>query len=205
VLAYRSPHLYPTRCVGLSTYVILSFLNLFSFLFTLPPIVFVFFTSPFIFSHSSPLLVGHSSLFLPLNSSRLASASFPSLPVCSLCCLCCSVVVRVSWTEGDSVRVGKPHTSLSTIPGHRQQARCGALPPAKASKAREPCSSAPLPPPCPRCGRNHKPNGRSPRVVVDSKESTTYGVLVVLPARLSPTSYLIACRLPPISTGKMVM
>jgi hypothetical protein len=69
------------------------------------------------------------------------------------------VVVRVSWTEGDSVRVGKPHTSLSTIPGHRQQARCGALPPAKASKAREHCSSAPLPPPCPRCGRDHKPNG----------------------------------------------
>ncbi len=116
MLAYRklSPHLYPTWCVGLSTYVILSFLNLFSFLFTLPPIVFVFFTSPFIFSHSSPLLVGHSSLFLPLNSPRLASASFPSLLVCSLCCLCCSVAVRVSWTEGEGVCAGKPHT----IPQH---------------------------------------------------------------------------------------
>jgi hypothetical protein len=35
--------------------------------------------------------------------------------------------------------------SLSTIPGHRQQTRCGALPPAKASKGSEHCSSAPLP------------------------------------------------------------
>ena len=90
------------------------------------------------------------TVFAP--STRLACTginSFPSLPGWSLCCLCCSVDVRVSWTEGDSVRVGKPHTSLSTIPGHRQQARCGALPSAKASKAREHCSSAPLPPPVP--------------------------------------------------------
>ncbi len=55
VLAYRSPHLYPTRCVCLSTYVILSFLNLFSFLFALPPIVSFFYTSTFCcFCHSPP-------------------------------------------------------------------------------------------------------------------------------------------------------
>jgi hypothetical protein len=52
-LAHTSPLPYRTRIVGLSTYVITSFLNLFSFLFTLPPIVFVFFTSPFFFH--SPL------------------------------------------------------------------------------------------------------------------------------------------------------
>ena len=91
----------------------------------------IFFTPP-------PPFVGHSSLFLPLNSSRLASASFPSLPVCSLCCLCCSVAVRVSWTEGESVWAGKPHT----IPQHHTRTQtikhvCGGFPPDKDRKPRE--------------------------------------------------------------------
>ncbi len=64
-------------------------------------------------------------------------------PACFSACLLSvlpllSVVVRVSWTEGDSVRVGKPHTSLSTIPGHRQSSTCAESPvlPDQARKAR---------------------------------------------------------------------
>jgi hypothetical protein len=50
--------------------------------------------------------------------SYVASASFLlcllALCVASVVSISVSVVVRVSWTEGDIVRVGKPHTSLST-------------------------------------------------------------------------------------------
>ncbi len=79
------------------TWFCLLFFNLFSFLLPSHQSFSFFYLFTF-FSLPAPLLVCHFSLLLPLNPSRLASASFPSLPVCSLCCLCCSVAVRVSWT-----------------------------------------------------------------------------------------------------------
>ncbi len=114
----------------------------------------VLFFFPHLFFFTPPsLFVCHFSLFLPLNSSRLASASFPSLPGCSLCCFCCSVAVRVSWTEGESVCVGKPHT----IPQHHTRTQtmkhvCGGgglLPPDKDRKPRESLFFSPLTPPPP--------------------------------------------------------
>ncbi len=76
----------------------------------------------------------------------------PDSLLCLLCSLCCTVVL---WTYGWVGLKGKVCVSvsctqsLSTIPRPRQQAR-------------EHCSSAPLLPlSCPRCGRCHKPNGRT--------------------------------------------
>ena len=113
-------HPSPTYLVGLSTYVIKSFLLFHS---TVAPIILLC-SKVFCFTkivYSSPLgLVTHFSLSPTLFTFLTCFSQLASLPACFLCCLCCSVVVRVSWTEGDSVRVGKPHTSLSTIPGHRQ-------------------------------------------------------------------------------------
>ncbi len=36
---------------------------------------------------------------------------------------------------------------------------CGGFPPTRPVSPGNICASAPLPPPCPRCGRDHKPNG----------------------------------------------
>ncbi len=78
VLAYRSPHFYLTQCVGLSTYVILSFLNLFSFLFTLPPIVFIF-VLPHSFFFSPPPTTPCRSLFT-FSTLELFLTCFSQLP-----------------------------------------------------------------------------------------------------------------------------
>ena len=133
-------------------------MNLFSFLLPSHQSFFVFYL--FIFFHSPPpLLVCHFSLFLPLLPSRLASASFPSLPVFSLCCLCLSAVVRVSWTDGVCVACC-PDTHGQTHTQTQRHTHVAVLfPPPRPVKPGKYCSSAPLPPPCPRCGRNHKPNG----------------------------------------------
>ncbi len=107
------------------------------------------------------------------------------------------------------------HT-VSTIPGHRQSSTCAeysVLPDQRPGLVSQRSSvlQPPYPTPCPRCGRDHKPNGPStlavwcfayhPRLghrarlwtissptsfVVDIKESTTHAAnLVVLPSRLT--------------------
>jgi len=104
------------------------------------------------------------------------------------------------------------HTRSNPYPNAETHARCGVLPPAKARKAREILFFSPLtPPPVPvvvetinptaaalplSCG-DHRSRDLGAVVVVDIKESTTHGVLVVFPSRLPPTNFLIACHLPP--------
>ena len=156
-LAFTLPH----TGVDLSTYVILSFFEPLFVPFTLPPIVFRFFLPKFFYS--SPLgLVTHFLLSSTLFTFLTCFSQLASLPACSLCCLCCPVVVRVSWTEGDSVRVGKPHTSLSTIPGHRQQARCGAPPPPRPVKPGNLVLQPLYPPPVPVVIETISPTALSP-------------------------------------------
>jgi hypothetical protein len=118
------------------------------FTFTIPPIVFVFLLNKFFLllppGSCHPLFTFPYPFHLPdlLQPACFSACLFSVLPLLS-------VVVRVSWTEGDSVRVGKPHTSLSTIPGHRQSSTCAESPvlPDQASKARERLSFSPLTPP----------------------------------------------------------
>ncbi len=87
-------------------------------------------------------------------------------PACFSACLLfvlplLSVVVRVSWTDavyGRSFALlthGQHHTRTQAI-----KHVCGvSRSPDQAHKARERLSFSPLPPLCPRCGRDHKPNG----------------------------------------------
>ena len=129
---------------------------------THPPTNRVSFFTFLFFSLSPPTPCLSLFTFLPLLPSRLASASFPSLPVCSLCCLCLSAVVRVSWTDGVCVACC-PDTHGQTHTQTQRHTRVAVLyPPPRPVKPGKYCSSALLPPPCPRCGRDHKPNGLSP-------------------------------------------
>jgi hypothetical protein len=108
-------------CVGLSTYVIKSFCSFlpfhqsFSLFFHL-----TFFNSPphhHLVCHFSSFFFSCLYLRLPFHPTRLHFSQLSSLPVCIPCSLCRPAVIRVSWTEGESVCVGKPHT----IPQHHTQ------------------------------------------------------------------------------------
>ena len=89
-------------------------------------------------------------------------------PACFSACLLfvlplLSVVVRVSWTDRCVDVVSLYSHTVRTIPGHRQSSTCAEFltpfSPTRPVKPENVCPSAPLPPPCPRCGRDHKPNG----------------------------------------------
>ena len=89
-------------------------------------------------------------------------SQLPFSACCSLCCLCLSAVVRVSWTDGVCVACC-PNTHGQTHTQTQRHTRVAVLfPPPRPVKPGKYCSSALLPPPCPRCGRDHKPNGLSP-------------------------------------------
>ena len=84
-----------------------------------------------------------------------------SLPVC-VCPIVASVApVRfwVSWTDRGVDVVLPTHTRSAPYLDTGNQARVRSLSPRKARKPGKFCSSAPLPSPCPRCDRDHKPNG----------------------------------------------
>ena len=114
---------------------------------TLPPIVFRFFFISFSF-HSPPTpcrsLITSSTLeFFPTCFSQLpfSACLLSVLPLLS-------VAVRVSWTEGESVLAGKPHT----IPQHHTRTQtithvCGGFPPDKDRKPWERLFFSPSTPP----------------------------------------------------------
>ncbi len=102
-LTYPSPT--PPYCtvVGLSTYLILSFLLFHS---TVAPIILLcskVFFSPKFFLLLPPWVLSPTFHFpYPFHlPDFLQPACFSAclFAACSLCCLCCSVVVRVSWTD----------------------------------------------------------------------------------------------------------
>ncbi len=117
---------YPTRCVGLSTYVIKSFSSFCAFF---SPSFLVFLFKVFYFSPSWVLsLTFHFSL--PFSPSWLPSAS---LLLCMFALIVASVVsvdVRVSWTDGVCERSaallthGQHHTRTQAI-----KHVCGGFPP----------------------------------------------------------------------------
>jgi len=103
------------------------------------------------------------------------------------------------------------HT-VSTISGHRQSSACAVVVlPLRPVKQGKFVLKPSYPPPFPvvvetinptaatplSCG-DHRSRDLGAVLVVDSMESTTHGVnLVVFPSRLPPTKFLIACHPPP--------
>ncbi len=122
------------------------------------------------------------------------------------------------------------HT-VSTIPGHRQSSTCAEVfSPERPVSPGNVCASAPLPPPpCPRCGRDHKPNGLftlvvwffcippttwAPCTAVDTRcefsclTFLSYTSSTVSRARLPPTFWLSArhlCCFSPPPKNKIIM
>ncbi len=119
------------------------------------------------FFYSSPPGSCHPLVtFFTLSTFLTSFSQLVSLPACSLCCLCCSVVVRVSWTDG----LCGHSFALLTHSQHRTRTQaikhvCGGFPPDKARKPRERLCFSPPTPPCPRWGRDHKPNNSFTLVV----------------------------------------
>ncbi len=150
---YYSPHPYPTWCVGLSTYVIKSFLSFHSTA-TVAPIIFILVCSKFFspkFFYSSPAGSCHPLFTFPY------PFHLPDFlqPACFSACLLfvlplLSVVVRVSWTDalcGRSFALlthGQHHTRTQAI-----KHVCGVFrsPRPCLVSQRTFCPSAPLPPP----------------------------------------------------------
>jgi hypothetical protein len=146
---------YPTWCVDLSTYVILFFLRFHSSLLVLSSRTnhfFWFFYQSFQFPLPRVLsLTFHFSLYsstFQTSFSQLASSACFLFFVWPLV----SVVVRVSWTEGERARSRKDT--------HAEYKQVSAPIPAKGPvSAREIILQLLYLPPFPRCGRDHKPNG----------------------------------------------
>ena len=119
VLAYSSLTPYLTRCVDLSTYVILSFCDFHSCLLSSRTNHFLSFLPKFFSISPPPCLVSHFSLFtllftLPDFLQQLASPA--CLHFVSLCGLCFFAAVRVSRTEGESVRFCPPLSLTAPYP-----------------------------------------------------------------------------------------
>ena len=142
------------------------FLNPFSFLLPSHQSFFVFFTQVF---YSSPHESCHPffTFLYPFHLPDLLQ------PACFSACLLSvlpllSVVVRVSWTDavcGRSFALlthGQHHTRTQAI-----KHVCGVLfSPTRPRKPENILSFSHLTSPLPRCGRDHKPNGRCPTPVV---------------------------------------
>ena len=123
------------------------------------------FFSPKFFIFLPPLgLVTHFSLLSFFDYPFIFLTCFSqlaSLPVCvcSHCCLCCpcTVLGELDLPCRDVVLLYYTRSAPYLDTGN--QARVRSLSPRKARKPGKLCSSAPLPSPCPRCGRDQKPNG----------------------------------------------
>ncbi len=136
-------------CVGLSTYVILSFFISLYCRTNHSILVCSIFFNQSVFYSSPPLgLVTHFSVSSTLFTFLTSFSQLASLPVCSLCGLCCpcAVLGELGWLCcGRSAALlthGQNHTWTRAIKHVN-----GACPPERPVSPGKSCSSVPLPPP----------------------------------------------------------